>query len=266
MSQQYKLKQTKLWRRETEWSHSYWTDELGYIVGATTVLDEGLPKPKSLIEWWQRQTKDEIDDVLADATDGGSNVHKVAEQLMQGIEIDLTQYKRKREKDGILAFVDWFRTYKPTELVLERVVYYLDPEDNTFRFAGTMDLVCTINGERWLIDFKTSKAVQLSHKLQVVAYKKAVEQSYDEKIDKLGVLYLGTAHKGRKKKDEVMQLTGKQWKLEPVSEDEVGFEDFKRVFDMMIFINGGKYPEPPTVVEYPDKISLFEKAPEDTVM
>ena len=43
--------------------------------------------------------------------------------------------------------------------------------NDEFGYAGTVDLVCNIDGKPYIIDFKTSQYIWPSHELQVSAYK-----------------------------------------------------------------------------------------------
>ena len=41
---QWRLLQTKVTRKEEEFGHSYWSDDYGWLVGVTTLLDRAIPK------------------------------------------------------------------------------------------------------------------------------------------------------------------------------------------------------------------------------
>ena len=51
------------------------------------------------------------------------------------------------------------------------------------KFAGTADLIATVNGHPTLIDFKTSKAIYTTHLLQCCAYHVAYEEMGHGKLD-----------------------------------------------------------------------------------
>jgi len=55
-------------------------------------------------------------------------------------------------------------------------------------YAGTVDLLCEINGEPWIVDFKTGQNIWPSAEIQVSAYKEAIT---DIPNIKLGILQLG---------------------------------------------------------------------------
>ena len=249
----YKLKQAEITRYEDEFGHSYEIDGEP-VIGVTTILSMGVPPEQGLINWWKNNTAEEAQEILEDAQERGSNVHQAIETLLFAQKVIPLQFRRKKERDSIEAFLDFFRTVKPTNFQPEQVVAYLDEK---FRYAGTLDLVATINGKRLVIDFKTSKVPSKKNSLQVKAYAKALEQSYDEEIDDCYVLYLGSAHKGtRAKVDENgIPSNGKGWFIQK-SEDT--FEDFERAYDMAIWMNNGQYPNPPKVQVYPEFWQLLE--------
>lgn len=248
----YKLKQTEVTRYEDEFGHSYEIDGEP-IVGVTTILSMGVPAEAGLINWWKNNTVDEAQEILEDAQERGSNVHQAIETLLFAEKVVPNAYKRKKERDAIESFMDFFKTVKPEKFQPEQVVAYIDEK---MKFAGTLDLIATINGKRLVIDFKTSKVPSKKNSLQVKAYARAIEQSYDEKIDDCYVLYLGSGHKGtRSKLDENgIPNNGKGWYIVK-SEDT--FEDFERAYDMALWVNGG-YPNPPKVQVYPEYWQLLE--------
>lgn len=58
-------------------------------------------------------------------------------------------------------------------------------------YAGTPDLVCMVNGARWLIDRKSSHAVHKDVPVQLCAYKILWEREHpDEPIARMGALHL----------------------------------------------------------------------------
>lgn len=256
----YKLKQTDVVRIEDEFGHSYEIDGQP-VVGVTTILQLGVPADKGLLDYFKNNSREAQEDILIDAQERGTNVHQAIEKLINGEKVDMTQYKREREKKGIAAFVDWYQKVAPTDMLPEQVVAYLakrEESDTGFgiAFAGTLDLVCTINGKRVLMDFKTSAVHSKKNCLQVEAYKKAYEQSTGEPIDEAYILYLGTSHKGTRPKDiDGMPSTGFGWSMVK-SEDT--FDDFLRAYDMALWAEGG-YPQPPKKIVYPAFVKLNNK-------
>jgi len=64
------------------------------------------------------------------------------------------------------ALVAWWNTVE-----VEAIAHEISGLNTTLGYGGTIDLVARINGEPYLIDFKTSEDWRLSHLLQMSAYR-----------------------------------------------------------------------------------------------
>lgn len=253
-SEKYKLKQCEVVRYEDEFGHSY-TVNGEPVAGVTTLLGLGAPVEAGLLEYFKRTDKDAQEEILKDATERGSSVHKAIERLLLAQAVRSDEFIRPREKKGIAAFVDFFQKVQPTDCVSEQVVAYLKAD---IKFAGTLDFIATINGKRILVDFKTSASTSKKHDLQAIAYKEAVEQSTNEKIDACYVLYVGTNHKGTRSSidENGLPTTGFGWNLVRATST---FQDFGHVYRLAILFNNGKYPSPPKVEAYPEQWQILTK-------
>lgn len=83
------------------------------------------------------------------------------------------------------GFREWWDSRKPEVLATETKVYH-----KILRYAGTVDLLCIIDGRVTLVDYKTS--AQVNSKLcavQLEAYDRAWE-SHDIKVDDRLILHL----------------------------------------------------------------------------
>lgn len=222
-------------RKEIDTSHYYWVDGEFYP-SVTRILDVAAPKEIGLINFFKQNTPEDIESISNKALDNGSVVHDACSKLLNGEEIPLKDYQLKAKK-AISSFYNWFETYKPSDVASEQTVASV-----VYRYAGTLDMVCTLNDKRILIDLKTNKSgIYFTNKLQVMAYKQAYEETTDEKVDECWVLRLGTTHK-----------VGYEFKLI----DEVGIDDFMNIYATYLRINGGKIEEPPMVDVYPDTLKL----------
>jgi hypothetical protein len=126
-----------------------------------------------------------------------------------------------------LRFVDFWETYNPT--LIEAEVHLFSDE---IKVAGTCDLIVEINGELWLIDFKTSNHIQPTYELQTAIYGKCYEECYGKKVDRYGILWL----KSSKRKASKDKMQGKGWEM---VESERSFEEnldifktVKKLFDL----------------------------------
>lgn len=83
------------------------------------------------------------------------------------------------------AYLDWCRDYDVEVIESEQKTYH-----KFMRYAGTIDCICKIGGERVLVDYKTSAAVnRMLTGVQTEAYAKAYE-THNEQIDKKAILHL----------------------------------------------------------------------------
>ena len=126
-----------------------------------------------------------------------------------------------------LRFVDWWETYNPT--LLETEVHLFSDK---LKVAGTCDLVCEIDNEVWIIDFKTSNHLQTTYELQTAVYGKCYEECYGKKADRYGVLWL----KSSKRKPKEGMIQGKGWELfesKRTQEENIDiFKTVKKLFDL----------------------------------
>jgi len=249
----YKLNIGELVRFETDISHYYFLNG-EFLPGVTSILGEAAPTPYGLKLFWQQNTKEEADALFNQAGDFGSKMHDAFERLLLAQELNLlTDYPTKKEKDCLMAFKDWFSYYKPTEFDAEQPI-----ASAKYKYAGTLDFVGMINGQRWLIDFKTSNAIHFSHQLQILAYQVAYEESYGKKIDRVAIARFGTTHKGTgDPKEGKLKETGKGWEFREVTEYKI--EDFMNIYKTYLTLHGGQIPVPPEIAVYPETLKLIEE-------
>jgi len=166
--------------------HSYELD--GKTVdGVTTILGNGVPKP-ALINWaaeatagyavdnWERLAELTPSKRLAEMKRGrygprdeaavrGTTIHKYAHELAAGLEVDVP--------DALVGYVDAYlafvAAYGVTELEVEATVV-----NRKRSYMGTVDLIAEVDGEVWLVDWKTAKSgIFPEVALQLAAYRNA---------------------------------------------------------------------------------------------
>ncbi len=268
-------------KREIDDSHYYWVNGI-YAPATTSIIDKGAPKAWELMNYFKRSTPGQIEQKSEVSLAFGSKMHDGAEQLLMGEELNLVEdYKKSREKKTIMSFHDWFYMVNPTDFLAEHKVAFVptrqeldswvfnkkDIKRNQALYAGTLDFAGWIDPmdimktfttgkgkvfqpkrkgrELWLIDFKTGAGIYFTYKLQVMAYKHALERMTGVKVDHVGILRLGTRHK-------------LGFEFVEVIEDEVNIEDFMSVYKLYLKVNGGKIPPPPKITKYPDTLRIIE--------
>jgi hypothetical protein len=147
----------------------------------------------------------------------------------------------------ILKFNDFWTTVKP--ILIESEIHLFSDK---YKFAGTCDLVLEINGEKWLLDIKTSNSLHTAMDLQLSAYSQAWDETFEEKIEKNGILWLKSSKRGEDKSGKKIQ--GKGWEIyEPTRTIEENFKLFETVHELFNLEN----PNPkPNTDQYPTEIQI----------
>tara|TARA_B100000035_G_C21035780_1_gene570888 strand:- start:4739 stop:5503 length:765 start_codon:yes stop_codon:yes gene_type:complete len=186
-----------------------------YYPSVTYVLSH-YPKGK-FFEDWLKKVGYSADYIVKKASEEGTQVHEMIEAYLNGEELKFLEHGIPMYPTNVwqmfLRFVDWWEEYKPT--LIEAEVHLFSDE---LKVAGTCDLVCEINGELWVIDFKTSNHLQTTYDLQTAIYAQCFEECFGKKVDRTGILWLKSSKRGPKKG----KIQGKGWEIyeSPRSQEE----------------------------------------------
>jgi len=186
-----------------------------YYPSVTYVLSH-YPKGK-FFEDWLKKVGYSADYIVKKASEEGTQVHEMIEAYLNGEELKFLEHGIPIYDPNVwqmfLRFVDWWEEYKPT--LIEAEVHLFSDE---LKVAGTCDLVCEINGELWVIDFKTSNHLQTTYDLQTAIYAQCFEECFGKKVHRTGVLWLKSSKRGPKKG----KMQGKGWEMyeSPRSQEE----------------------------------------------
>lgn len=196
-------------------AHNYYLDGQGPIPGVTGIL-KIVDKSGPLVGWAKRITaeaavdhRDQLPEwvelggrdgavgLLTKAAENlrdkaattGSDIHALAEAIALGHEVTVTE----EQAPFVDAYRAWRADFEPRFLAAEEMVCSLE-----HYYAGTLDAICEIAGETWLLDYKTSKGVYPETALQLAAYGHAdfIGRAGDPNryaiphIDQYGVLHL----------------------------------------------------------------------------
>jgi len=228
----------------------YTSDGIHFYPSVTTVL-EVLPKGAGFYQWL-KDVGNNADIIMKKAADSGSKVHHAIEQYLLGKEIKWINrkgnvYYSLEEWQMINRFVDFWNSYRPELLAAE-----LNMISDKFLLGGTLDILCYINNELWIIDTKTSNQVYDSHGLQLVAYAMMWNDTHEEKVQRIGVMHLKSHTKGKDRTAKKIQ--GEGWKLhefeEPIASLWETFCDLRRIWDRQ----NPSYK--PKNLSFPDRLKL----------
>jgi hypothetical protein len=184
-------------------SRFYKTDDGGFVPSVTTIL-ECYPKGAAYYNWLKENGKDS-DEIRDEAGRRGSVVHKLTEDYDTGEEVQLVN------KNGSIDYKlnEWamFERYvefrKRFQFVTDCIELNIISQD--LGYAGTIDRVINMNGERILLDIKTSNAIYPSYWLQLAAYR-ALLYSAGIEVDKVAILWLNAKTRTEGKKGDIQGI------------------------------------------------------------
>ena len=135
-------------------------------------FDERPLDSLDMFEAWVVEAKANYKEVSKEAMDIGSMVHSAIENyLLTGKE---PKNPRPEVLSAFLAFLEWESENPGETIQVEHSVYSLSPP-----FAGTLDWIRMMNGKKYYIDFKSSKASKAfpykANKMQIAAYRSTDE-------------------------------------------------------------------------------------------
>ena len=234
-AQQITMPDSRYYKRNGEYYPS-----ITYVLGS-------YPKGK-FFEDWLKKVGYAADYIVKKAGDEGTQTHELIEDWLNGKELTFLNgngYPKYIPEvwKMFLKFIEWWELYNPT--LLEAEVHLFSDK---IKVAGTCDLVCEIDGELWIIDFKTSNHLQTTHELQTAIYGKCYEECYGKKPDRYGILWL----KSSKRKYNKEKMTGKGWEMfesKRTQEENLDiFKTVKKLFDL-------ENPDPtPFINEFPTTV------------
>jgi hypothetical protein len=228
----------------------YYTRNSKYYPSVTSIL-QYMPKGK-FFENWLKDVGHNADIIVRKAADEGTQVHDAIERYLQGEKISLINEEgySKYSLDVwkmILKFHEFWTKYKP--ILIESEIHLFS---DIYTYAGTCDLVLEINGEKWLLDIKTSNSLHDSQDFQLAAYAQAWNESYEEKIDRIGILWMKSSKRGEDKKGEKIQ--GKGWEIH---EPDKSIEENLKIFGYLHELYKLEHPTPtPQSNDFPTEIQI----------
>tara|TARA_R110001583_G_scaffold40788_9_gene130184 strand:+ start:6849 stop:7622 length:774 start_codon:yes stop_codon:yes gene_type:complete len=195
-----------------------------YYPSITYVLS-CYPKGK-FFQDWLKKVGYSADFIVKKAGEEGTQVHEMIEDYLNNKELKFLSLNGNPLYDPkvwqmFLRFVDWWEIYNP-KLIETEVHLFSD----NIKVAGTCDLICEIDGEIWIIDFKTSNSIQTTHELQTAIYTECYKECFGKMADRQGILWL----KSSKRKPSDKKMQGKGWEMvESKRSHEENLDIFKTV-------------------------------------
>ena len=165
-----------------------------YVPSVTWIAGQ-YPKDERFTSWVGRVGNEAAREAKEAGGEKGSKTHQAISALLKGGTINF-QTSTFENRDGqpedlnakevgcVWWFVQWFKATRPEVIAFDFTVW-----SDKYRYAGTVDLYCRINGIPWIVDFKVSPNVYPSYEIQVSAYKFADVRF--PKNTRLAILQLG---------------------------------------------------------------------------
>lgn len=139
------------------------------VPGATTI--SGLLDKPFLVKWANKLGKQQIDveQYVNRQKDIGKLIHSIVESHVTKTPVDLESYDDEDIKLGESVF---FRNYMKweSEHDIECLNVEMSLVSHIYRFGGILDMYCILDGKYTVVDFKTSKSINLEQLLQVSSY------------------------------------------------------------------------------------------------
>src|SRR3990167_1031790 len=234
--------------------HYYTFYSKTYYLSSTTILDV-YPKGYGYIQWLKSFGVN-ADQIMKQAGEQGSKIHDAIDRFLKGEEIKWINEDNEinytvEEWIMLMRFFDFWTKYKPKVIAQEQSLL-----SEKLGFGGTADLVCEMNNEIWLIDYKSTNGIYKSHELQVASYAMLWNNTVKEhKIQKTGIMWLKALTRGEDKLKKKIQ--GEGWILK---EFDRSYEEAYRFFEHAKEIWYEENPNyKPKNLIYPDSIKLNEK-------
>jgi hypothetical protein len=130
------------------------------FVPSVTWIAGHYPKGVGFYKWLADKGWDEAQAFKVAAGSKGSKVHCAINAILDGAEVridskftnpetDQLEELTLEECDAIKSFVDWYVDNKPQTIARDVTVF-----SDKYGYAGTVDYICKIGDQVWLIDFK----------------------------------------------------------------------------------------------------------------
>lgn len=232
-----------------------------HYVPSVTWITHFYHKGEELLRYYGRNGYDEAQQLKKEAGDKGTRVHMAIADTLSGKEVKAEDKYTTRNSDipeeltvdewtCVHWFYEWFKEAKPEILASEFLVW-----NEEYNYAGTVDFLCKIGDEYWMIDFKTGQYLAPTYELQLAAYKHAVPSDPD----------IAALMAGKDFKLAVLQVNYKYNKIKKYKFTEVQ-DDFKTFLALREIWQKETKDQVPLTRELPlsIKINLPDAEGEDT--
>lgn len=192
-----------------EKKHVYTVDDkvIPSVTGITKIIDKSGPLMwwavgqalefvKAQAPHWEALDEIEQEQLLHDAhrahlrtskkaADIGTLVHEWIDEFLMGKRDRADLPKNVSARSSVISFLEWYDEHVEVVYETEFKVY-----SREHGYAGTADFDGMVDGERALVDWKTSKSIYPEYEIQGNAYIMAREEELDVTYDALYIIAL----------------------------------------------------------------------------
>ena len=158
------------------------------VPGATTIT--GLLNKPQLVRWANKLGLEGIDSskYTDEAAAVGTLAHEMVQAHLQGEKVDTNMFSPLQvelAENALISFYEWLARHD-----VEPILCEVPMVSEEYKFGGTVDCYCKLDGVPTLLDFKTGKAIYDEYFVQVSAYKQLlVERGYP--VERVQILRIG---------------------------------------------------------------------------
>ena len=193
-------------------AHTTYKLQDGAIVpGVTTVL--GVLNKPALVPWANKLGLQGIDSskYVDEKAAIGTLAHQMIADYLRGEETDTSEYSKiqiDQAENAVLSFFEWEKNNHIEPILIEEPMV-----SEIHRFGGTIDCLGKLNGELYLLDFKTSAGIFPEMMIQLAAYRQLVVECFPlHEISKAIILRIGrTTDEGFE--ERLVNHLDKRWEI-----------------------------------------------------
>lgn len=145
------------------------------VPGATTI--SGLLNKPALVKWANNLGLQGIDSTkyVDKAANVGTLIHALVEGHITGKTVDTSDFTAleiELAQNGFYKYLDWEKQHKVEPIFNEKQFV-----SEKYRYGGTLDFYCKVDGKYTLVDFKSGKGIFNEHFLQVSGYANLLKEN-----------------------------------------------------------------------------------------
>ena len=166
----------------------YKTKDGRRVPGATTIT--GLRAKPYLITWANNLGLEGIDSnkYRDQAAEIGTLAHALIQAHIQEQKLDTSAFSPLQmdlAENAVLSYLQWEKGHKLTPLICETPMV-----SENYRYGGTVDCYCMLDGKPTLIDFKTGKSIYDEYFWQTAAYATILNE-HGHDVEEIKILRVG---------------------------------------------------------------------------